>query len=70
MGREKQGYRDVMAQLNDAFPDKGMLTPGEVASFLGVSQDTFTRMRKAGTIRLNDTLGRVTKADLARQVCI
>ena len=69
MSREKAGFRDIMAQLNEAFPDKGMLTPGETAGFLGVSPDTLLRMRKDGRIRMNAATGRIAKADLARQIC-
>ena len=66
MPREKQGYRDTIAQLNEMFPDQGMLNHDEVARFLGVHRST---VRKRG-IRFNELTGRVTKADLARQVCI
>lgn len=69
MSREKEAFRDVMAQLNDYYPEKGMLTPAEAARFLGVSHDTMLRLRKAGKIRFNAATGRIAKADLARQVC-
>ena len=66
MSREKVGYRDTIAQLNEMFPDKGMLTKTETAKFIGVSRTT---IYKSG-IKFNETTGRITKADLARQVCI
>ena len=66
MPREKAGFRDTIAQLNEMFPDKGMLGQNEVALFLGVSPRT---VRRRG-IQFNKATGRVTKADLARQVCI
>ena len=66
MGREKQGFRDTMAELNAMFPDQGMLGKGEVAKFMGVNRTTV--MRRG--IRFNAATGRVTKADLARQICI
>ena len=66
MGREKAGFRDKLAALNEMFPDQGMLGPGEVARFLGVVPST---VRRRG-IRFNANTGRVTKADLARQICI
>ncbi len=66
MSREKQGFRDTVAALNEMFPEQGMLTKGEVAKFLGVSTRTITRHG----IQFNQATGRVTKADLARQVCI
>lgn len=63
MGREKQGYRDTMVQLNEMFPDKGMLTRADVVRFTGKSLSTVCRHIKfKGNI--------VTKADLARQVCL
>lgn len=64
--REKQGFRDTMASLNEMFPDQGMLNLKEVAKFLGVSTRT---VRRRG-IKFNKATGRVTKEDLLRQVCI
>ena len=66
MSREKQGFRDTVAALNEMFPNQGMLGKGEVARFLGV--DTRTVNRRG--IQFNGKTGRITKADLARQVCI
>ena len=66
MSREKQGFRDTIASLNEMFPDQGMLSKGEVARFLGVTTKTVGRHG----IRFNAATARITKADLARQVCI
>lgn len=66
MSREKAGFRDTMAALNEMFPNQGMLGKGEVARFMGVDRTTVTRRG----IRFNTATGRVTKADLARQICI
>lgn len=66
MPREKIGYRDTIAQLNEMFPDQGMLNKTEVAKFLGVNRSTVDRRG----IVFNALTGRVTKADLARQVCL
>lgn len=66
MSREKAGFRDTIALLNEMFPDKGMLTRADVARFVGVSEQT---VRRRG-IKFNDSTGRITKADLARQICI
>ena len=65
MSREKQGYRDTLAQLNEMFPNKGMLNKTEAAKFIGVTRETVTRK-----IQFNPATGRVSKADLARQVCV
>ena len=65
MSREKEGYRGVLAQLNEMFPGKGMLNKNEVAKFIGVDRTT---IRNYG-IAFNETTGRIAKADLARQLC-
>ncbi len=66
MGREKEGFRDTIAALNEMFPDQGMLNKVEVARFMGVDVTTVRRRK----IRFNESTGRVTKADLARQICL
>ena len=66
MGREKQGYRDTLAALDELYPDKGTLNKTQVARFLGVTVDTVRRSK----IRFSEVTGRVTKADLARQICL
>lgn len=66
MSREKQGFRDTIAALNEMFPDQGMLNKTEAARFLGVDTKTVSRRK----IQFNKATGRVTKADLARQICI
>ena len=66
MSREKIGYRDTIRALNEMFPGQGMLGKTEVAVFLGVDRKTVTRRG----IKFNTATGRVTKADLARQICI
>ena len=65
MSREKQGFRDTVAALNEMFPDQGMLGVNDVARFMGVNRTTV--MRRG--IKFN-SMGLVTKADLARQICI
>lgn len=69
MPREKKGYRDTLANLNEMFPSQGVLNKSETAVFLGVSQKTIYRYVQDGKIRFNG-LGRITKADLAMQVCL
>lgn len=66
MSREKNGFRDTMAALNEMFPDQGMLGKSEVAKFMGVDRTTVARRG----IKFNLATGRVTKADLARQISI
>ena len=65
MAREKEGFRDNLALLNERFPDKDMLTLREVAAFVGWDVATVKRH-----IRFNETTRKVSKADLARQVSV
>ena len=66
MSREKPGFRDTLALLNELFPDRVALNKAEVARAMGCDRSTVTRRG----IRFNEATGRVTKADLARQICI
>ena len=43
-----------------------MLSKTEAAKFLGVDRKTISRRG----IKFNEATGRITKADLARQVCV
>lgn len=61
---EKQGFRATMAQLNESFPERELLTISDVMSVTGLSRTSVWRH-----IRLN-AMKRVTKADLARQICM
>ena len=65
MSREKAAFRDTIADLNRVFPIQGTLSKTEVATYLGVNRSTVLRRG----IRFNE-MGRVTKADLARQICL
>ena len=65
MAREKATYRDTLEQLNIAFPDKQALTREEVAQYLGCGHTTiYTHYRHLFKH------GRVTKANLARELAI
>lgn len=66
MSKEKQSFRDTIAALNEMFPDQEMLNKTETARFLGVHPKTISRRG----LRFNQATGRITKADLARQICI
>ena len=65
MAREKEGFRDCIALLNERFPEKDMLNITEVMEFCGISRNTAKKK-----IRFNAATGKITKTDLARQVCI
>lgn len=64
MPREKSGYRENLALLNERFPGKDALSPADVALFLGRTTRTVKKY-----IPFNK-LGLITKADLARMVCL
>ena len=64
MPREKAGYRDTIALLNERFPEKDVLKVVDVIAFTGMSRPTVKKH-----IRFNPA-GKITKADLARQVCV
>ncbi len=66
MSREKPGYRDTLALLNERFPDKDLLSRSDVAAFMGVTTAT---VRRRGIV-FNAVTRRVSKADLARQVSV
>lgn len=63
MSREKAGYRDNYAMLQDRFPDRDMLTASDVAQVTGLTVQT---VRKK--FQFNAMTRRVSKADLARQI--
>ena len=62
--KEPAGYRLNLEQLNAVFPDAGMLTKKQVAEYIGCDVRSVTR-----NIRFNTTTGRISKSDLARQIC-
>lgn len=65
MSREKEGYRDNLALLNERFPGKDVLTRSDVAAFMGVP----VRSRLLNRITFN-SMRLVTKSDLARQLTV
>lgn len=64
MGREKEGYRDNYAMLNDRFPDKDMLSKADISAVTGWCYRTVVKR-----IRFGKT-GQISKADLARQISV
>ena len=43
MAKEANSYRDILEDLHEYFGDKGMLTKGEVARYLGRDPKTVTK---------------------------
>ena len=70
MPREKVGFRDTVAALNEMFPDQGMLGRAEIAKFAGVHATTVDRWVRSGKLNMSTPTGRLPKADLARQICL
>ena len=66
MATEKAGYRENLELLNARFPDKDMLSRGDVATFMGLSY----RSRVIDRIHFNRTTRLVSKSDFARQVSV
>lgn len=63
MAREKESYRDNLERLDKVFPDKEMLSPADVAQYMGVALATarsVVEYTKAGRLLL------ISKAKFAR----
>ena len=61
MGKELKSYRDNLERIKEAFPDKEILTLGEVIKFTGRSRPT---VRKLFTLENNF----ISVATLAREM--
>lgn len=48
--REKQGYRENLEIIGEAFPGKHMLTVEEVSDYLGCDRKTITRLIEKGKL--------------------
>lgn len=66
MSRERDGYRDNLELLNEAFPEKNLLRVVDVEKFTGLSRNTVLKRFKfmAGKPKL------ISKADFARQISV
>lgn len=62
MGREKEGFRDNMAELNERLPNKLVLTKTDIRRLTGWSYNTIRRRFKF------NAFGEITKADFCRQI--
>ena len=50
MAREKEGYRENLELLGEAFPGKKMLTVEEVSAYLGCDRRTITGLIEKGKL--------------------
>ena len=69
MAREKEGYRDTLAELNRIFPEKNLLSLADVSKYLG--RDRRTVMKRYGKkfTGAKHKSKYINKTDLARAVC-
>ena len=63
MSREREGFRDNLERIDAAF-DHEWLNATEIAKWLGVKRETVQRH-----FHFNVGTKRISKADLARQMC-
>lgn len=68
MPREKEGYRDIIEQLNNRFPDHDMLKILECGEVLGVNKYE-TVLNRLGKAKVPIVDARVNKVFLARYMC-
>lgn len=68
MPREQEGYREILAQINERFPDHDMLRIKECSQILGIrkTETVVNRLVKAGVPIVD---ARVNKVFLARYMC-
>lgn len=64
MSKEREGFRENLELLNARFPNKDMLNIADVMEFMGQSRNTVKRKIRFSPVLL------VSKADLARQICV
>ena len=69
MAREKEGYRDTLAELNRIFPEKNLLSLPDVVRYTGL--DRRTVMARYGKKFTGEKYKSkfINKTDLARAVC-
>ena len=62
MPREKPSYRDNLERLDEAFPDKELLTITDVSNFIGICRRVTKEMFSFNTYNY------ISKATLAREM--
>ncbi len=69
MAREKESYRDSLARLDAAFPDKELLKFPEVVTFLGIDRRLVEKKFGGRFQKIGRNVRIIHKADLAREIC-
>lgn len=64
MAREKEGFRENLMRIDQAFPDKELLTITDIARFEGSDRGTVRKRYRFNAFKM------ITKADWARQVSV
>ena len=69
MAREKEGYRDTLAELNRIFPEKNLLSLPDVVRYTGLDRRTVMARycKKFTGAKYKSKF--INKTDLARAVC-
>lgn len=72
MAREKEGYRDILARVDAAFPNKEILTLAEVMAYTGMGRKKLMNRYGsyfAGGNKKNERKT-ISKVALARALCV
>ena len=69
MAREKEAYRDNLARLDKAFPEKELLKFPEVVTFLGLDRRMVEKKFGGKFQRVSRNMRIICKTDLAREMC-
>ena len=66
--REKQGFRDNTEWMEAMYPGQLTFNKVETAKIIGISPRTVDRWERAGKLKFSPITGRISRADLIRQV--
>ncbi len=68
MAREKESYRDNLARIDKAFPEKELLKFPEVVAFLGIDRRLVEKKFGSRFQRIGRNMRIICKTDLAREM--
>ena len=69
MAREKEGYRDTLAELNRIFPEKNLFSLPDVVRYTGLDRRTVMARYGKKFTGAKYKSKFINKTDLARAVC-